>query len=126
MEQVLKSMTFDFFSQGLHKITPEKLLGMDTAVFLDVRTHEEIKSMPLPLKMHAQITSLHIPLDELPDRLDEIPHNIPIGVFCPHHVRASIGYAYLRSKEYEQAQVLEGGYAALTAELSAGKIAAAM
>ncbi len=122
MEQVLKSMTFDFFRKGLHKTTPDQLLGMKQSVFLDVRTNEEAASMPFPLKMHTDVTSLHIPVSELPDRLAEIPRDIPIGVFCPQHIRASMCYAYLRSKGYDQVRVLEGGYAAMADVLKPGKI----
>lgn len=126
MEKVLKSMTLDFFGKGMHKITPEKLLGMDSAVFIDVRSTEEVGSFPFPLGVHENIQALHIPINEVSDRLDEIPQHKIVGIFCPAHVRASIVYAYLRSKGFEQVRVLEGGYAALTDALKPGKILAAM
>lgn len=126
MEQVMESMTLDFFGKGLHKITPEKLLGMETAVFLDVRSVEEAGSFPFMLGVHENVQALHIPINEIPERMSEIPADRMIGVFCPAHVRASIVYAYLRSKGYEQIRVVEGGYAALTDSLKPGKILAAM
>ncbi|MDF7800066.1 rhodanese-like domain-containing protein [Pontiellaceae bacterium B1224] len=126
MEQALKSMTFDFFGKGQHKIMPEKLLGMEKAVFLDVRSNEEIASVPLPLGIHANVTSLHIPINEVPERLAEIPKDAMVGVFCPHGVRASMVYVYLRSKGYEQVKVVGGGYAAVTDALMPGKLLAAL
>jgi rhodanese-related sulfurtransferase len=126
MEQVLKSMTLDFFGKAKHKTTPEKLFASDAAVFLDVRSNEEIQSMPFPLGAHQNIESLHIPINEIPERIGEIPQDKPVGIFCPAGVRASIVYAYLRSKGYEQGRVLEGGYAALTDALKPGKLLAAI
>jgi rhodanese-related sulfurtransferase len=126
MEHVLKSMTLEFFGKGMHKITPEKLFASDAAVFLDVRSNEEVQSMPFPLGVHKNVESLHVPINEIPERLNEIPPDKSVAVFCPAHVRASIVYAYLRSKGYEQVRVLEGGYAALTDALKPGKILAAI
>jgi len=76
--------------------------------------------LALPLKFQAR--SLHIPLDELPDRYQEIPEKPPIGIFCSAVVRASIAYAYLRTKGHANVYVLEGGYAALVEELKPGKV----
>lgn len=126
MEQVMKSMTLDFFGKGQHKITPEKLFSLEAAVFLDVRSSEEVASFPFLLGMHKKVQSLQIPINEVPVRMSEIPADILVAIFCPAHVRASIVYAYLRSKGYEQVRVLEGGYAALTDALKPGKILMAM
>lgn len=126
MEQVLKSMTLDFFGKGMHKIIPEKLLGMESAVFLDVRTQEEVDSLPFPLKVHSNVQSVHIPINEVPDRLSEIPKETQVGIFCPQHVRASMVYAYLLSKGYGQVKVVEGGYAAMADALKPGKLLAAL
>jgi len=126
MGQVLKSMTFEFFGKGLHKIAPENLLGMENAVFLDVRSNEEIASCPFLLGVHSNVTSLHIPIDEVPERLAEIPKGVMVGVFCPHHVRALMVYVYLRSKGYEQVKVVAGGYAAMSDAVLPGKLLAAL
>jgi len=37
MDHVLRTMSFEFFGAGKHKLEMEKLLTMDNAVFLDVR-----------------------------------------------------------------------------------------
>jgi len=122
MEQLLKSMTLDFFGKGKHKITPEKLFAGKDVIFLDVRSNEEFQSMRFPLDIYRNVESVHIPIDEIPDRLAEIPRDKLVGIFCPACVRATIVYVYLRSKGYVQVRVLEGGYAALTDALKPGKI----
>jgi rhodanese-related sulfurtransferase len=124
MDQVLKGMTLDFFGKGLHKTTPEKLLEMEHSVFLDVRTDEEIDSFAFSLKLHPNVQSLHIPINEIPDRINEISKDTLVGVFCPQQVRASMVYAYLLSKGYRQVKVVEGGYAAMTDALKPGKLLA--
>ena len=124
MDQVLKSMTFEFFGKGLHKIAPDSLLGLEDAVFLDVRSHEEIASLPFTLGVHENVASLHIPVDEVPERLSEIRKDVMVGIFCPHHVRASMVYVYLRSQGYEQVKVVAGGYAAMADALLPGKLLA--
>ncbi len=122
MEEVLKKLTLDFFGAGCHKITPIKLLNMDKAVFVDVRSHEERATLGIHLKHHKGIQFLHIPLDELPDRYEEIPRGETIGIFCPANVRSTIAMVYLIYKGYKQVQIIEGGYAALTDEMKPGKV----
>lgn len=124
MEQVMKNMTLEFFGKAMHKVMPEQLLDMEHAVFLDVRTPEEAESLAFPLSRHSNVSSLHIPINEVPERLAEIPKEMMVAVFCPHQVRASIVYAYLLSRGYEQVRVLSGGYAALTDALLPGKVLA--
>ncbi len=122
MEEVLKKLTLDFFGAGCHKITPSKLLSMDRAVFLDVRSLEERETLGIHLKHHQGIQFLHIPLDELPDRFDEIPRDCLIGIFCPANVRSTIAMVYLLYKGYSDVKIIEGGYAALTDEMKPGKV----
>ena len=38
MEQVLKSLTLDYFGNGKHKISPEKFFDMEKGLLLDVRS----------------------------------------------------------------------------------------
>ncbi len=122
MEQILKSLTFEFFGSGQHKLTPEKLFETESAVLLDVRSREESASLSINLSEHQNIECRHIPIDEIPDRFDELPLDWLIAVFCPAHVRSSIVYAFLLTKGFEQVKVLEGGYNALTETLKPGKL----
>ena len=122
MEQVLRNLTLDYFGNGKHKISPEKFFGMEKAFLLDVRSKEESDSISIKLKHHSNVESLNIPINEIPDRIDEIPKTKFIGVFCPANVRSSIVYAYLQSKGFQKVRIVEGGYAALTEALKPGPV----
>ena len=52
---------------------------MGKAVFLDVRSDPEVESMQLKLANHFEV--LHVPADEPPDRINEIPRDKTIGIF---------------------------------------------
>ncbi|OQX64072.1 MAG: hypothetical protein B5M56_01140, partial [Desulfococcus sp. 4484_241] len=80
MEHVLRTMSFEFFGAGKHKLEMGKLLTMDNAVFLDVRSYPEVESLQLKLEYHIEV--LHIPIDEIPDRIGEIPRDRMVGIFC--------------------------------------------
>ena len=120
MEHVLEILTFEFFVAGKHKLPIEKLLEMENAVFLDVRSLPEVESVQLRLKHHIEV--LHIPTDEIPNRINEIPHDKTVGIFCSAGTRSAIVYAYLRSREYENVRVVLGGYEAVTGLLLPGKL----
>lgn len=120
VEQVLERMTLDFVGQARHKISPVALFAIDDAVLLDIRTEPEQQTLPLGFVYHAEV--IHIPLDQIPSRFAELPQNRPIGIFCPHGVRAAMSYLYLQSKGYDQVFVLDGGYAALAEEARPGSV----
>ncbi|SMC20370.1 Rhodanese-related sulfurtransferase [Desulfacinum hydrothermale DSM 13146] len=122
MEKVLKGFTLDYFGSGKHKITPEKFFDMEEVVLLDVRSREESDSISIKLGHHSNVTSLNIPINEIPDRIAEIPKTKLIGVFCPAQVRSSIVYAYLLSEGFPEVRIIEGGYSALTEALKPGKV----
>jgi rhodanese-related sulfurtransferase len=122
MEQVLRGLTLDYFGNGKHKISAEKLLDLEEGLLLDVRSREESGSITIKLAHHANVESLHIPINEIPDRIEEIPKTKFIGVFCPANVRSSIVYAYLLSKGFQEVRIVEGGYAALTEALKPGRV----
>ena len=122
MEQILKSLTLDFFGKEKHKISPEKFFDMENALLLDVRSKEESDSISIKLKHHSNVESLNIPINEIPDRIDEIPKTKFIAVFCPANVRSAIVYAYLLSKGFTEVRIVEGGYSALTEALKPGQV----
>ncbi len=122
MDNVLKQLTFSFFGKGKHKVTPEKFLAMDKAVLLDVRAEEEVDTLAFGLKHHRNIEVLNIPLDQLPARIDEIPKDKPIAVFCSAGVRAAIAFAYLLQHGFSETRIIEGGYATFANALTPGKI----
>ncbi len=122
MEKVMRMFTLSFFGEGKHKISPEALLQTSNVCLLDVRTTEENHSVTIAMKYHSNVEVKHIPIHEIPDRVEEIPRNKLIAVFCPAQVRASIVYAYLLSKGFSDVKIVEGGYPALTAAISTSKL----
>jgi rhodanese-related sulfurtransferase len=120
LDDFLKSMTFNYFGSGQHKIGPQAFFDKDNALFLDVRSHEEFNTLSFPLNHHCDV--LHVPIDEVPERVREIPKNKLVAIFCPASVRASMVFAYLKVAGYDNVKILEGGYEQLTAELKTGKL----
>jgi len=122
MKQILKSFTLDFFGKGKHKITPEKFFAMKDGFLLDVRSKEEAGSLSIRMEYHSNVESINIPINEIPDKINEIPKEKFVGVFCPANVRSAIVYAYLLSKGFSDIRIVEGGYSALTEALKPGKV----
>jgi len=122
MESVLKKMTLEFFGEGRHKITPEELIDAKNVFMLDVRTIEEVGSLSINLKYHPNIEYKNIPLNELPERLSEVPKDKFIAVFCPGTVRETMAYTYLLMQNYENTRIIEGGYPALSEIVLPGKM----
>ena len=70
--------------------------------FLDVRTQEEWN------KFHAPNSTL-IPLNQLEDRLDDLPDDQPIVVVCHSGSRSAVGRQILIEAGFPQVASLEGG-----------------
>ena len=122
MEQVLKSLTLEFFGKGKHKISPDKFFEIENGFLLDVRSNEEAGSLSIQMKFHPNIVCINIPTNEIPDRINEIPKDKSIAVFCSGTARSAIVYAYLLSKGFSDIHIVVDGYPALTDALMPGKI----
>jgi len=120
IENIMKSMTFEFFGSGKHKIRASDHFSKNNALFLDVRSEEERNTLSFELIYHMPV--LYIPICEVPDRLSEIPRDKDIGIFCSSSVRATIVYTYLRAHGYENVRILEGGYQNIVEEFKPGKL----
>lgn len=120
LSEVLKSMDFDFFGSGKHKVSSSMHLTEKNALFLDVRSKKELETIPFSLVHHMLV--LDIPIDEVPDRVSEIPKDKIVGVFCSSGVRSTMVYLYLRVLGYDNVRIIEGGYAELVEELKPGKL----
>lgn len=120
IEKVIKEMDLQYFGTGQHKMEAEAFLGAENKVFLDVRATEEVKSIKIALTYHCEV--IEIPTDEVPERLSEIPNDKLIGVFCSAGVRATIIFAYLKSKGYQKVKIITGGYAPLMQAILPGKL----
>jgi rhodanese-related sulfurtransferase len=97
-----------------------KLIAMVDGVFLDVRSVPELESLQLRLEHHIEV--LHIPNDQMTDRIGEIPRDRMIGIFWSAGTRSAIVYAYLRTKGYENVRVTLGGYEAVMNLMLPGKL----
>ena len=85
---------FDYDARIEMKTSSKKLIDLledGQAVLVDIRYKEEQQAW-------GPNFGLKIPLNELPDRLDELPKDKIIVTACPHKDRAIIAMTYLRSK----------------------------
>jgi rhodanese-related sulfurtransferase len=103
--QWLSELDFEFWSTGQHKVVP----------LLDVRAAQEKDFVTLPF-------ALAIPIDELPQRLNEIPHDKLVATFCSGGDRAGVAFAYLQTQGFDNVRILKAGYAELMAELLPSKL----
>jgi rhodanese-related sulfurtransferase len=102
LSEMISEMDFEFFGSGQHGMSVEgmrKNLGNDHFLFLDVRTNEEVSHVAFPF-------AKHIPLNELPNRLGELPKDKFIVAFCSSVFRGAIAYTYLLSQGYEEVKAL--------------------
>lgn len=77
------------------------LAGAHPPLLLDVREGHEWSQVRIP-------SALHIPMNSVPNRLDELPRSRPLVVICAHGSR-SYGVAhYLREQGFDAAS-LQGG-----------------
>ena len=75
----------------------------DTYTLLDVRSPEENAQGAIP-------GSLNIPNTELRERINEVPNDKPIVVYCGVGLRGYLAERILRQKGYEDVYNLSGGY----------------
>ena len=74
----------------------------DGAFILDVRTQQEWDAGHIP-------GAILIPLDELPNRLNEVPENMEIVVVCRSGNRSGTGRDILLSNGFTSVTSMEGG-----------------
>jgi len=120
--EILKECDLEYFGKSKHKVMPPNLVELSDTLLLDVRSREEFASLSIPLGLHSNIQFLHIPIDELPDRVDELDTEKNIVVFCPSNFRSTLAYAYLKMLGHESVRILSGGYHGLADALMPGKI----
>jgi rhodanese-related sulfurtransferase len=102
LSELFKEMDFSFFGSGEHGMSVEgmrKTLGNDHFLFLDVRTDEEAQYIVFPF-------AKRIPLNQLPERMDELPKDKCIVTFCPSIFRAAVAFTLLRANGYEEVKGL--------------------
>ena len=105
MKDVIKKMDLNFFASAQHRLKLDefkKLFMEDKVVAIDVRSREENEMMSFKF-------AKNIPLNELPEHLDEIPKDKTVAVFCYDDIRGTIAYCFLQSLGMKNVRILDGG-----------------
>ncbi len=121
MDTTLKKMGLDFTGSAKHKISIENFLQTPASIFLDVRSKEEVDTIKFDFKFF-NIEVINIPIEELPDRYNELSKDKLIGAFCSSKTRSAWAYIYLMSKGFEKTKWIAAGYEELVANLKPGAI----
>ena len=79
-----------------------QLKANDEAIFLDVREPEELAICSIE-------GALHIPMGEVPARLEAIPKDKPLVVFCHHGMRSMQVVQFLEARGFQQSVKMGGG-----------------
>ena len=96
--------SFDYKARKDMKIHSESLVsGLEQGLIqlIDIRFKEETAAWRMGF-------GSHIPLNELPFRLDELDKEKIIVTACPHKDRAILAMAYLRTKGYNSKYLVDG------------------
>ncbi len=91
----------------------EMLKADESCMLLDVRE-------PWELKIAAIEGALHIPMQDVPDRLGELNANAAIIVMCHHGNRSRVVALHLEQNGYARVFNLAGGIDAWARELEPG------
>jgi rhodanese-related sulfurtransferase len=94
--------------RGLLEISVDELdglLGGAGVAVLDVREDWEWRRGHVP-------GAIHVPLAQLPNRLDELPGDKDLAVICEHGERSLVGAHFLRARGLKGAMSVSGGTAA--------------
>ena len=95
---------FDYQERKDMKIQREELLDLyakKVVQIVDIRFQEEHDAWHIGF-------GDHIPLNELPERLDEIDRSKTIVTVCPHYDRAEIARLYLKLKGFNARYLTDG------------------
>ena len=98
----------------LNELTPEDLLRMlernEKVHLIDIREDYEFEDGHLPC--------IHMPMETVFERADELPRDIPVVIYCQSSKRSSaMAYMLNREKGLQNVFSVRGGYKAI-AELA--------
>ncbi len=119
LREKVREMNLDWLTQNNHKISLEAFIEKwkaGEAVLLDVRTDEEAKFYSL------EAFGIRIPLNQLPDRLNEIPKDKLVCPICPGKIRATIAYSLLIDAGFDNVKVLASSPSELIDYLKPGVV----
>ncbi|MGO9411832.1 MAG: rhodanese-like domain-containing protein, partial [Spirochaetia bacterium] len=94
---------------GALKRAPKSPSADRQPLLLDVRTLNEFETSHLK-------GAMHIPLDELRFRLDELPRGKPIILYCRSGYRAHLALRILKENAFEDVRNITGGFLSIIAE----------
>lgn len=113
MEDFLRSMTMKDIGTSL--ISADQFVTLfngGETVLLDIR-------FPFETRLWGMSFAVAIPLNELPDRLAELPRDKTIVCACPLDIRSNIACQFLLQQGFT-AKILVGGLLALADRLRGG------
>ena len=87
----------------VNSVTYDQAAAMENALFVDVRTRKEFEAGSIP-------QSIHIPREELRERIGELPKDRDLVVFCRSGVRSYAACRVLSQSGFELLSNLSGGY----------------
>ena len=79
-----------------------KSIQQEKVVLLDVREHSELAICKIE-------EAIHIPLDEIPQRIELLPRNVPLIIYCHHGMRSRSVVDYLCTLGFDTALNMTGG-----------------
>lgn len=95
------TLPLEIDAHGLHKIVQENR----SAAFIDVRMPWEVAHAPAG-------ESVNIPMNQLPQHLDQLPRDVEhLVIICAHGNRSMMATHWLRQNGFANAQSLMGGVA---------------
>ena len=97
------SNKLDGLAAGISAFEARERIEKEDVLLLDVRMPDEVEMMRLPFD------SLHIPLGQLRDRLDELPKDKDILAFCKVSMRGYEAQRILNAGGYDRVSFIEGG-----------------
>jgi NADPH-dependent 2,4-dienoyl-CoA reductase/sulfur reductase-like enzyme/rhodanese-related sulfurtransferase len=97
----------DGLAAGIGPLAARAQMDAGGCLLLDVRIPDEAKMEWIP---HREM--VHIPLDELRMRFDELPRDKPILTYCKVSMRGYEAQRILNAEGFDNVQFIEGGIAA--------------
>lgn len=99
----LRKVNLEYFASGKHRLTLDQfkeLYFKDEVVLIDVRTKDENAVASFSF-------ARNIPLEDLPDRLNDIPKDKTSALFCSGKVRSVMAYVFLQAQGFIQSKILD-------------------
>ncbi len=92
------------------KALKERLDAGEAITVIDVRESWELRQSSVPF-------ATHIPMNDIPGRVDELPKDVPVVIMCKVGGRSERVTEYLDSLGYENVFNLEGGILAWAGQI---------